>query len=195
LSSNHDPAENANKHRELAASIDSIGFAVVTVTDSRKRSEDVSGDLIKSLLLEAGHDLLHYALLPNDRRLIAAKVRELVAMPRLRLAVFTGGTGLGPRDVTVDVVRSYFDKTIDGFGELFRYLSYGEIGPAAMMSRAAAGIVGDKVLVSLPGSANAVRLAMTQLLVPELRHLVNEPTRIGGRQASRPGLDSKSTTP
>jgi molybdenum cofactor biosynthesis protein B len=181
-SAKKEAAAAADKHRRLAAELESVPCAVTTVTDSRDTSEDVSGQLIEDLLTDAGHEVVDYELLPNDGAVIAARLNELLAREELRFIVFTGGTGLGPKDVTVDTVKPRLEKTLPGFGELFRYMSYREIGPAAMMSRALAGVINQKVVVCLPGSTGAVRLAMEELLIPELRHLVNEPMRIASTE-------------
>lgn len=163
----------AEDHKRQAAGVEPVPSAVITVSDTRTIETDQSGRLIQRLLGEAGHPTVHYALIPNDEPRIRA---ELEAQLRAdsRLIVFTGGTGLSKRDRTVDVVSGYFEKRIDGFGELFRWLSYDEIGAAAMLSRAEAGAVSGRLVVCLPGSSAAVELALRRLLLPELRHLIWE---------------------
>lgn len=159
------------EHRSAAGRLEALRGAVVTITDSRTASDDASGDLIAGLLAEAGHAVAARALLPNDlgavRDRVAALLREA-----LHFVITTGGTGIGKRDVTIEAVTPLLEKRLDGFGELFRSLSYAEVGSAALMSRAVAGTAGGRVIVCLPGSTQAVRLAMTQLILPELRHLV-----------------------
>ncbi len=162
------------EHRAHAESLPTLRCAVVTVSDSRTEATDESGTLMRSLLECAGHTVVHYRLLPNDEAAVTAYLRELLAM-ELHAILLTGGTGLGRRDRTVEAVRAVLQKELPGFGELFRMLSYHEqIGTAAIMSRAVAGGAHDTLVVSLPGSRAAVELALTRILLPELRHLVWE---------------------
>ncbi len=116
--------------------------------------------------------MLSQAIVPDDPGRIRAQLEELLALPMLDAVIVNGGTGLAPRDTTYEAVTTLLDKRIDGFGELFRMLSFQEVGPAAMLSRAAAGVARGKILVSLPGATGAVDLAMRRLLVPELGHMV-----------------------
>ncbi len=161
------------EHREAAGGLGPVPVALVTVSDSRTAATDVSGPLMRRLVEEAGHQVVLQALIPNDRERIRAVLDEALASPALCL-VYSGGTGLGRRDVTLDTVRPFFEKELDGFGELFRALSYQEIGAAAILSRAAAGACRGRLVVCLPGSSAAVRLAFEKLLLPELRHIVRE---------------------
>ena len=160
-----------------AASPASTRCVVVTISDTRTDETDTGGRAIVALLSEHGHDVLGKTIVPDDAHRIRAAIETAVTDPATEAVITTGGTGLSPRDGTYEVVTALLDKRIDGFGELFRALSYEEIGPAAMLSRACAGTVHGKVLISVPGSENAVRLAMTRLILPELGHLVREASK------------------
>lgn len=153
------------------------GCAVLTISDTRTEADDTSGTRLKELLAAAGHQVLAYAIVPDDPVRIRDALQPLFADTAVQAIFLSGGTGIAPRDTTFEAVRGLFEKEIEGFGELFRMLSYQEIGPAAMMSRACAGTARGKIIVSLPGSENAVRLGMTKLLIPELGHLVRELSR------------------
>jgi molybdenum cofactor biosynthesis protein B len=146
--------------------------AVVTVSDTRTAETDTSGARIRALLAEAGHRVVAYDILPDEPERVRRRLEELLALPGLDAVIVSGGTGLAPRDTTYEVVAALLDKRLDGFGELFRMLSYQEVGAAAMLSRAVAGAARGKLLASLPGSTAAVELAMSRLLVPELGHVV-----------------------
>jgi molybdenum cofactor biosynthesis protein B len=158
------------EHRAAAARPVLRG-AILTITDSRAPGDDASGDLIASLLAEAGHELAARAWLPNELGAVRERVAGLLR-EELHFVITTGGTGIGQRDVTIEAVTPLLEKRLDGFGELFRALSYAEVGSAALLSRAVAGTAGGRVICCLPGSIQAVRLAMTKLLLPELAHLV-----------------------
>jgi molybdenum cofactor biosynthesis protein B len=145
---------------------------VLTISDTRTEADDTSGNAIVNALTDAGHLVPSRRILPDE----PSMVRDLVTQqaPAVDVVITTGGTGLTSRDSTYEAIAAIFEKRIDGFGELFRMLSFAEIGAAAMMTRACAGTVGRTAIFSLPGSENAVRLAMTQLILPELGHLVRE---------------------
>ncbi len=145
---------------------------VITVSDSRTQSTDTSGKLIRDLLQQAGHEVTYYEIMPDEPRLIAEAV--VAHRTGLDVIVINGGTGISPRDQTYEAVKGLLDKELDGFGELFRMLSYQEIGSAAFLSRAVAGISAGKILVSLPGSTAACRLGLEKLLLPELGHMANQ---------------------
>lgn len=151
-----------------------INCAVITVSDSRTPETDRSGQLIRELLTQKGHQVSTYAILPDEPSLIEEKLQELAALQTVQVAIFNGGTGIAPRDTTYDALAGLLEKTLPGFGELFRYLSYQEIGSRAIASRAVAGIYQQKLVFSLPGSTKAVRLGMEQLILPELVHLVKQ---------------------
>jgi molybdenum cofactor biosynthesis protein B len=146
--------------------------AILTVSDTRTAATDTSGSRIRALLEAAGHQVTAYSILPDEPSLVRERLVELVASG-VDVVIVNGGTGLAPRDTTYEAVVGLLDKRLDGFGELFRSLSYAEIGPAAMLSRAVAGVAGRTVIASLPGSSGAVELAMSKLLVPELAHMVH----------------------
>lgn len=150
----------------------SVSCAVLTVSDTRSMAEDTSGRRIAELLGRAGHVVASHEIIRDDPPLIVARVRELIRNPEVQAVILNGGTGLAPRDGTFEAVREILDKEISGFGELFRHLSYDDIGPAAMLSRATAGVAGEKIVISVPGSTAAVELAMTKLILPELGHMV-----------------------
>jgi len=149
-----------------------VACAVVTVSDTRTPDTDASGQRIRTLLEAAGHRVVAYAVLPDEPERIRARVAGHVADPGVDAVIVDGGTGLAPRDTTYEAIAGLLDKRLDGFGELFRMLSFAQIGAAAMLSRALAGVAGRTVVVSLPGSTAAVELAMTRLVVPELGHMV-----------------------
>jgi len=152
----------------------SVGCFVLTVSDTRTVDTDTSGRAIRDLLDDAGHLVVASALVRDDPDQVTAIVRARLADAATRVIITTGGTGVTSRDGTFEAVDRLFEKRLTGFGELFRMLSFQEIGSAAMMSRAAAGTVGGKAIFVLPGSENAVRLAMTRLIVPEIGHIAQQ---------------------
>ena len=159
-------------HRAYAPG--SLGCAVVTVSDSRTVADDTSGKLIRELLEAKGHQVVLHAIVKDDAEAIRLEVLRALAHGRVDAVIATGGTGVSPRDVTPEAVTPLFEKELAGFGELFRMLSFQEIGPAAVLSRAAAGTSAGKVVYVLPGSSGAVRLALEKLILPELAHLVGQ---------------------
>jgi molybdenum cofactor biosynthesis protein B len=152
----------------------SVACAVITVSDTRTPETDGGGRLIRELATEAGHTIADYRIVPDERDAIQAAVRDAAALPDCRAILLTGGTGIAPRDCTPEAVGALLDQRLDGFGELFRMLSYEEIGAGALMSRALAGVYRRRLVFAMPGSTAAVRLAMTKLILPELAHLVWE---------------------
>lgn len=158
-------------HKDRARAVGQIRYAQLTISDSRSTEEDATGRLIQRLLSEAGHTLGEYLLLTNDLARIREEVGRLLEAD-LELVVIAGGTGIGRRDVTIEAVEPILEKQLPGFGELFRALSYAEVGSSAFLSRALLGTARGKVVVCLPGSEEAARLALTKLLIPELKHLV-----------------------
>jgi len=151
-----------------------VNCAVVTVSDTRTPQTDRSGQIIQQLLQNAGHQILTYTIVKDDPQAIQDLLDYFEHQFKLEAIIFSGGTGIAPRDTTYDVVSSWLTKTIPGFGEIFRYLSYQEIGSRAISSRAVAGVRNQKLVFSLPGSANAVQLAVNQLILPELNHLLKQ---------------------
>lgn len=151
------------------------GVYIVTVSDTRTPETDKSGDIIRDRLEVAGHNIVGRAIVRDEPSEIEAVFKRLPA--GTQAVIFNGGTGISRRDNTYDVLRARLDKILPGFGELFRMLSYGEIGPAAIMSRAVAGVSGGLVVISVPGSSGAVTLAMDRIITPELAHMVWEAGR------------------
>ncbi|RLF12232.1 MAG: molybdenum cofactor biosynthesis protein [Thermoprotei archaeon] len=167
-----------HKHREKAP--EKVRFAVIVTSDSlHERAvkglpvNDETGDLMEELVSAAGHVLVHRVIVPNDRERLVKEVEEALAKGA-EIVLVSGGTGLGPRDISVDTLTPLLERCLPGFGELFRYLSFEEVGSAAMLSRASAGIYRGSVLFILPGSPHAARLALTKLILPEAGHLVAE---------------------
>ncbi|HEY9844945.1 MAG TPA: MogA/MoaB family molybdenum cofactor biosynthesis protein [Candidatus Caenarcaniphilales bacterium] len=151
-----------------------VGCALVTVSDTRSIETDRSGQLLKKLLLDAGHSVVVYTLVKDEPAQIQEQLQQLVQHPDLDAVILNGGTGIAPRDTTYDAIEQLLDKQLPGFGELFRFLSYQEVGSRAIASRAVAGVYQNKLVFSLPGSANAVQLATEKLILPELIHLVQQ---------------------
>ncbi|NLQ03911.1 MogA/MoaB family molybdenum cofactor biosynthesis protein [Cylindrospermopsis raciborskii] len=148
--------------------------AVITVSDTRNIQTDRSGQLIQQLLLTANHVIADYVIIPDDPAIIQSHLNYLSNKMEINLVICNGGTGVAPRDTTYDAIASLLEKTLPGFGELFRWLSYQEIGSRAIASRAVAGTYRNKLVFSLPGSSNAVRLGMEALILPEIAHLVKQ---------------------
>ncbi|GAB4244834.1 MAG: molybdenum cofactor biosynthesis protein MoaB [Acidobacteriota bacterium] len=171
-----DTPQSVREHRAAAAEVGGLSAAVITVSDTRTLETDRGGSLLVDKIAEAGYSLVLRTIVPDDVEALAAALRRAVEV-RADVACFTGGTGLSRRDHTLEALRPHFAREIPGFGELFRWLSFQEIGPAAMLSRAAAGVVGEMIVFLLPGSPAAVRLAWDKLIEPELRHLVREVRR------------------
>ena len=152
----------------------SIACFVLTVSDTRTPDTDTSGRAIRSLLEAAGHQVTGSAIVRDEPAEVTAALQAQLGDARTQVILTTGGTGITSRDGTFEAVDRLFEKRLDGFGELFRMLSFQEIDAAAMMTRATAGTVGRKAIFVLPGSENAVRLAMTRLIIPELGHVVQQ---------------------
>jgi len=150
---------------------------VITCSDTRTPDTDTSGQLIQRLLKEQGHTVAAYHLVKDEPSKIKAKIKAAVVDKKVQAIIINGGTGISKRDSTFEAVDAMLEKRLVGFGEVFRYLTYQEIGSSAIMSRATAGIIKGRVLFSTPGSENAVRLAMEKLILPELGHLVKELTK------------------
>ena len=154
-----------------------INCAVLTVSDSRTRENDTSGEIIKRFLEENNHKVVFYDVLKDDKKQIEKIMKKLISNPDVEVIITNGGTGISKRDITIEVISKFIEKELTGFGELFRYLSYKEIGSPAIMSRALAGVVRSSVIICIPGSVNAVKLAMEKLILPELGHMVWEVNR------------------
>jgi len=152
----------------------SLGCAVITISDSRTAATDRSGHLIQQLLQDAGHHIQDYTILKDEPAQIQQQVIALCQRSDLHVLILNGGTGIAPRDTTYDAIAQLLERPLPGFGELFRWLSYQEIGSRAMASRAVAGVHRSKLVFSMPGSTNAVKLAMEKLILPEIQHLVGQ---------------------
>lgn len=155
----------------------SVDCAVVIISGTRTEKTDESGKLIMQALKSSGHKVVSYSILKNDAALIGNKLSELLGEEGLQVIITSGGTGASRLDITVEAVFSILEKKLDGFGELFRFLTYREIGTPSIMSRAMAGVARGKVIICLPGSVGAVKLAMEKIILPEIGHLVREATR------------------
>lgn len=152
-----------------------INCKIITVSDTREKETDKSGKLLKELLEVNGHHIADYTIVPDEAKAITEAIRKGSNDEQVDAIITNGGTGIAKRDVTIETVQQLFDKEITGFGELFRLLSYQEdIGSAAILSRAIAGVKNDRVVFSIPGSSGAVKLAMNKLILPELGHIVGE---------------------
>jgi molybdenum cofactor biosynthesis protein B len=169
------PDATPREHRAHAPT--SVACFVLTISDTRTPETDTGGRVVRDLLARAGHTLVGSAITRDEPADVQRIVREQCANPAVQAVILSGGTGITSRDSTFEAVGALLDKPLPGFGELFRMLSYQEIGPAAMLSRAQAGVCAGRIVVSLPGSPNACRLAMDKLVIPELGHLVREANR------------------
>jgi molybdenum cofactor biosynthesis protein B len=149
-----------------------VGIAILTLSTTRTIKEDASGRWIKEMAAEIGHDVVYHRVIPDDAATIKMTVREITENLEPQILLMNGGTGITPQDVTIEAVSPMFTKTLSAFGPLFSQLSMQEIGSAAIMSRAAAGLIGSTVVFCMPGSLNACKLACTRLIFPELGHLV-----------------------
>jgi molybdopterin adenylyltransferase len=154
-----------------------VGCAVLVTSDSRTEETDESGKLIKQRLLDCGHKVVYYTILKNDAPTLKSKIVDLVKQDEVQVIITSGGTGLSHKDVTVDTIQLMLEKKLDGFGELFRHLTYQELGTASIMSRATAGVINGKVIICFAGSLGAATLAMDKIILPEIGHLVREVTR------------------
>lgn len=159
----------------MNGSLSPLHCAVLTVSDTRTPESDQSGRLMIDSLQQAGHCLDHYQILPDEPIRIRQIVMEWAETdPPIQVILINGGTGIAPRDTTYDAISELLEKPLPGFGELFRWLSYAEVGSRAMASRAVAGVYRQRLIFSLPGSSKAVKLALEKLILPELGHLVGQ---------------------
>lgn len=163
----------AEQHKRMAREVGSIRIAIVTVSDTRTAENDNNGKYLHEQAAALGHVVVNYRVIPDEPADVERSLEELGGSD-VQLIFINGGTGISPRDTTIDVVGRKLDKELPGFGEIFRMLSYEEIGSAAIISRATAGVYRGKMVVSTPGSPAAVRLAWEKLIAPELAHLVWE---------------------
>jgi len=170
-------SESRNIHHSKAAERGPVTCAVVTVSDTRTPETDVNGRYLREQIESAGNLVHSTTIVTDDPDQVEAALEELAGTQDVQVILFNGGTGVSRRDRTFDVLSRKLDKTLSGFGEIFRMLSYEQVGSAAMMSRATAGVYRDKIIVSTPGSPAAVRLAWEKLVGPELKHLAWEVRR------------------
>lgn len=167
---------SSSQHRAIAAQQGPVPIAIVTVSDSRTPETDVNAAYLRERITAAGHNVAAYRLIKDEPDQVLTVLDEL-AGSMARIVLFNGGTGISPRDRTYDALSRKLEKTLPGFGELFRMLSYEQVGAAAMLSRATAGVYRNTVIVSTPGSPAAVQLAWEKLIEPELAHLAWEVIR------------------
>ena len=163
------------EHKEISPQ--TVNCAVLTISDSRTEANDESGRFIIKALEDSGHRVTAHGIIRNSADTIGNRLAELLADDAVDVIITSGGTGASHRDVTVETVNPILEKKLDGFGELFRYLTYQEIGTPSIMSRALGGIARGKVILCLPGSTGAARLALEKIILPELGHLVHEANR------------------
>jgi len=167
-------SESMERHKKEAPK--SVKCAVITLSDSKFKeflnfkNNDPSGNIIKHALKE-NNEVAFYSVIPDDAELLLSMINHIIENYQVDIIITTGGTGIGPRDITIETLKNVFSKELDGFGEIFRYESYKELGTGAILSRATAGVYKNKLIVSLPGSPNAVNLGL-KLILPELGHLV-----------------------
>jgi molybdenum cofactor biosynthesis protein B len=171
-----EPRSGSTAHRAHARDLGPVALAIVTVSDSRTKDDDDNGAWLAEQIERAGHRVCDYRVLPDEPALIVGALEECVA-GEAQIVLFNGGTGISKRDSTYDAIAARLEKTLTGFGELFRMLSYEQVGAAAMFSRATAGVLGGTVVISTPGSPAAVQLAWDKLIAPELAHLAWEVAR------------------
>ncbi|MDE3018949.1 MAG: MogA/MoaB family molybdenum cofactor biosynthesis protein [Nitrospirota bacterium] len=163
------------EHKEQAPA--RVGCMVITCSDTRTSETDTSGWLIRKELEGAGHEVVAYHLVKDEPKLITALIQQAARNKRIQAVLINGGTGISRRDSTFEAVDALLEKRLVGFGEIFRYLTYQDIGSAAIMSRATAGLYKNRIVISTPGSEGAVRLAMEKLVLPELGHMLREATK------------------
>lgn len=155
-----------------------VRMAVLTISDTRTKETDTGGQLVQQLARNEGLELVEYGIVEDDIAAIRVVISDWLEREEIDVIVTTGGTGIAKHDVTLEAVEPFFEKEIDGFGELFRYVSFSEdIGTKALLSRAAAGVANDKAIFVLPGSRGAVKLAMERLILPEVQHIHSELTK------------------
>lgn len=165
------------EHLKYASKFKSVGVAVLTVSDTRTKDTDESGKILCEMLKNNNHNIVYYEIVKDDERNIEKFITKCISDENVDAVITNGGTGISKRDVTIESVGKFFERTLDGFGEIFRYLSYKEIGSGAIMSRATAGVCKGKIIISIPGSPNAIKLAMDKIIIPEISHIVWEMKR------------------
>jgi molybdenum cofactor biosynthesis protein B len=168
-------SESTREHRQSSPKL--VRCAVLTISDTRTLETDTGGQTVIENLQSAGHEVVDRRIVPDEPMRLRPVVDQWAADPQIDAILLTGGTGIGSRDLTYETISGMFTKPLPGYGELFRMLSFQEIGAAAMLSRATGGLIGRTVVLTMPGSPAAVKLAMSRLIVPELGHLVREAQR------------------
>jgi molybdenum cofactor biosynthesis protein B len=168
-------SKTANEHKKVASK--KLNFAIFICSTSRHRQKkekikDISGEYIKRTLMKAGHNVVLKKIIADDETLIINALEEVLNSPDLHVAIFSGGTGINPTDITIETLIPFLEKKLPGFGEIFRQISYKEIGSAALLSRAIAGVVKGKIIYCIPGSPNAARVSVERLILPESAHIV-----------------------
>lgn len=166
-----------HEHRQSAPQ--HVSIVIITVSDTRTQDSDESGRLTRSLCEAAGHTIADQVIVKDDAAAITAALQRMVRRPEIGAVLINGGTGIAPRDVTCEAVTAALDRRLDGFGELFRSLSFKQIGAAAMLSRAVGGLIGPTAVFAMPGSPAAVRLALESLVLPEIGHIIAEARKNG----------------
>jgi molybdenum cofactor biosynthesis protein B len=166
---------SAEQHRHAAPAV--LGFSILTVSDTRGERDDTSGNALRELAAGDGHRVVASRIVRDDVAAIREAARGLLELPGVDVLVVTGGTGFSPRDVTLEALGPMLERPVEGFGELFRMLSFQQVGAAAMLSRATAGLAGTRAIFLLPGSPKAVKLAMEALILPEAAHLLGQARR------------------
>ena len=179
MSERPEAAGEGGIHHHRASAPRSLGCAVITVSDTRSLADDTGGALLSALLAGGGHRVTSREIVKDDVAAIRDAVGRALADPDCAAVLLTGGTGIAPRDVTPEALEPLLERVLPGFGELFRQLSFAEIGAAAMLSRALAGLARGKLVFALPGSRAALRLALERLILPELGHGVSEAGKAG----------------
>ena len=167
-------SQSTEQHRDEAQRLAPVRVAIFTISDSRTPETDKSGTIIRELIEAGGHSVAHYEILKDEPERIRESALRQISTDSVDVILCNGGTGITPRDGTFEAMDSLIERPLPGFGELFRVLSWQEVGAASMLSRATAGVRGRTLLFCMPGSANAVHLAMTKLILPEIKHLVYE---------------------
>ncbi len=163
------------EHKEKAPA--RVKVMVVTVSDTRTKETDETGKIIVHALKEASHEVIDHIIMENTADPIKSFIERELVWYRTQVIIFNGGTGISSKDITVDIVEKMLDKKLDGFGEMFRYLSYKEIGTASILSRTMAGVAGSTLIICLPGSPKAAKLALEKLILPEIGHMIFEITK------------------
>jgi molybdenum cofactor biosynthesis protein B len=161
------------QHKDIAAGT-TARCAIITLSDTRTIANDISGKKIAELLAHSNHTVIQHDVLKDDPTELETRLKQLLSQTDLDVILTTGGTGISRRDQTIGVVQKLIQQPLEGFGELFRMLSYEQIGSGAMLSRACGGIAGNQLIFAMPGSPAAVELAMTKLILPELKHLLHQ---------------------